>query len=350
MVLQFALGERAAFERTEARWLAIAERSGSAEYADAIGVMAERCYEYGRWDDALVYTDSVAEEIRPGWFGSMVPSFAYRVALRREQPELAARYLDATGFHAYDNESTSAERPPMDDMDMSDIRAMQAAARGDRDQELYWRRWWLTAPKWAQVDEWPYIMRLLWVALELDDPATVSAVLQICHQAPDTMPWRLATRCCRALIGDDTDELLALAEEYRLKGWTLVHVEVLEEAAVRLARAGDAEAARTTFAEVVGFYDGLGAGLDVRRVNARMRPYGIRTGPRSPHRRTSSGWAALTPAEQRVARLAAGGLSNPDIARQLYLSRNTIQSHVSSILAKLQIRSRGQLRDTVPAA
>jgi DNA-binding CsgD family transcriptional regulator len=235
-------------------------------------------------------------------------------------------------------------------MDLSDVRAMQAAARGDRDRELYWRRWWLTAPTWAQLDEWPYIVRLLCVALELDDVATVDAVLEICRRAPDNMPWRLATRCCRALVDDDADELLTLAEEYQLKGWTLVRVEVLEEAAVRLARAGSVDAARATFTEVIGFYDGLGASLDVRRVNARMRPYGIRTGPRSPHRRASSGWAALTPAEQRVAHLAAEGLSNPDIARQLYLSRNTIQSHVSSILAKLQLRSRGQLRDTVPAA
>jgi DNA-binding NarL/FixJ family response regulator len=90
--------------------------------------------------------------------------------------------------------------------------------------------------------------------------------------------------------------------------------------------------------------------MDVRRASARMRPYGIRHGPRSPHRRATTGWAALTPAEQRVAHLAATGLSNPDIARQLYLSRNTVQSHVSSILTKLQLRSRVQLRDAVPHA
>jgi DNA-binding CsgD family transcriptional regulator len=277
----------------------------------------------------------------------MAPSFAYRVALRREQPELATRYLTATGF---DDESTFAERPPIDDLDVCDIRAMQAGARGDRDEELRWRRRWLTAPGWAQIENWADIVRLLCVALELDDTATVTAVLDIFRQTPDTMPLRLATRCCRALVDDDVDELLALAEEYRLKGWSLTHAEILEEAAVRLARAGSVDKARTIFADVLGFYDGLGAGLDVRRINARMRPYGIRTGPRIQHRRASSGWAALTPAEQRVARLAADGLSNPDIARQLYLSRNTIQSHVSHILAKLQLRSRGQLRDTVPAA
>jgi DNA-binding NarL/FixJ family response regulator len=42
----------------------------------------------------------------------------------------------------------------------------------------------------------------------------------------------------------------------------------------------------------------------------------------------------------KIARLVAGGRSNPDIAADLFLSRNTVQTHVSRILAKLGARSR----------
>jgi DNA-binding NarL/FixJ family response regulator len=48
----------------------------------------------------------------------------------------------------------------------------------------------------------------------------------------------------------------------------------------------------------------------------------------------------LTPAERKIADKVAMGRSNPEIAAELFLSRRTVQSHVSNILAKLGARSR----------
>jgi DNA-binding CsgD family transcriptional regulator len=59
--------------------------------------------------------------------------------------------------------------------------------------------------------------------------------------------------------------------------------------------------------------------------------------------RPDAGWTALTPTEIRVAHLVAQGLSNPDIAAELFLSRNTVQTHVSHILAKLGAPSRVEI-------
>jgi DNA-binding CsgD family transcriptional regulator len=84
----------------------------------------------------------------------------------------------------------------------------------------------------------------------------------------------------------------------------------------------------------------LGAAWDVRRADSRLRPLGIRRGSRGPRRRPATGWHALTPTELRVAHLVAEGRSNPDIAAELALSRRTVQSHVSHILAKLGGHSR----------
>jgi DNA-binding CsgD family transcriptional regulator len=51
----------------------------------------------------------------------------------------------------------------------------------------------------------------------------------------------------------------------------------------------------------------------------------------------------LTVAERRVARQAAAGHTNAEIARRLHLSENTVETHLKRVFAKLEIRSRRQL-------
>lgn len=59
--------------------------------------------------------------------------------------------------------------------------------------------------------------------------------------------------------------------------------------------------------------------------------------------RAATGWAALTETERRVAILIAEGRSTPDIAATMFLSRRTVQTHVSRVLAKLELDSRVQI-------
>ena len=49
---------------------------------------------------------------------------------------------------------------------------------------------------------------------------------------------------------------------------------------------------------------------------------------------------ALTTREREVLRLVARGMNNRDIARELYISENTVKNHVRNILEKLQLHSR----------
>ncbi|HEY0718024.1 MAG TPA: helix-turn-helix transcriptional regulator, partial [Streptosporangiaceae bacterium] len=84
----------------------------------------------------------------------------------------------------------------------------------------------------------------------------------------------------------------------------------------------------------------LGAAWDAGRADRRLKQHGVRRGPNSIRRGPSHGWDALTPSERRVAELVAQGLSNPDIAAQLFLSRRTVQTHVTRILGKLGASSR----------
>jgi DNA-binding CsgD family transcriptional regulator len=66
----------------------------------------------------------------------------------------------------------------------------------------------------------------------------------------------------------------------------------------------------------------------------------VRRGPRSAHKHASTGWASLTPAELRIVSLVGQGISNADIAAELFLSRRTVHTHVSHILHKLGASSR----------
>lgn len=82
-----------------------------------------------------------------------------------------------------------------------------------------------------------------------------------------------------------------------------------------------------------------GVTTDLQVARQRLRELGVRTTAR----RSSSGHWGLTRRELEVARLAASGASNPEIATTLFLSRKTVERHVSAALAKIGARNRTEL-------
>ncbi len=83
-----------------------------------------------------------------------------------------------------------------------------------------------------------------------------------------------------------------------------------------------------------------GQPTEVERVLAASGVRRLEVGPLSIQGTHSAG---LTPAEQRVAALAAQGLSNKQIARHLSIAVHTVEVHLAHVYAKLAVRSRTQL-------
>jgi DNA-binding CsgD family transcriptional regulator len=83
-------------------------------------------------------------------------------------------------------------------------------------------------------------------------------------------------------------------------------------------------------------FDALGASMDADRAAALLRSLGIAGRP------GAKGVGTLTEREQEVLRLLGAGLSNPEIAARLYVSRKTASHHVSRILTKLDLRNRAE--------
>lgn len=78
-----------------------------------------------------------------------------------------------------------------------------------------------------------------------------------------------------------------------------------------------------------------------------LRALGVRTWRRGPKGQVHDGLAALSRREREIAGLVAAGASNLDIARSLFLSRKTVERHVSNILAKLDAKNRVELATRV---
>jgi DNA-binding CsgD family transcriptional regulator len=89
------------------------------------------------------------------------------------------------------------------------------------------------------------------------------------------------------------------------------------------------------------------AAIGMQAFTERARRELLATGE-TVRRRTAATCEQLTPQEAQIAGLARAGLSNPEIAAQLFLSPRTVEYHLAKVFTKLDISSRRQLRQALP--
>ena len=112
----------------------------------------------------------------------------------------------------------------------------------------------------------------------------------------------------------------------------------MAELGAALRRDGQRAAARDPLARALELAARCGARPLAARAREELRAAGAR--PRRPWR---TGVDALTPSELRVARLAAEGRSNREIAYELYVTLKAVEGHLARVYAKLGIEGRSQL-------
>ena len=120
----------------------------------------------------------------------------------------------------------------------------------------------------------------------------------------------------------------------------LEHARALADLGAALRRDGQAAAAREPLRAAIDLADRC---RDPRPSSRSRRTRLAATGARRRSRLRLSGVEALTPSEQRIARLAAEGRSNAEIAGSLFLTRKTIEMHLGNAYRKLDIASRADL-------
>lgn len=122
----------------------------------------------------------------------------------------------------------------------------------------------------------------------------------------------------------------------------LEHARTLVELGAALRRANRRVEAREPLLAGLDLADRCGAVRLAEHARTELRATGAR-----PRRAQLSGAAALTPAERRVAGLAADGMSNPEIAQALFVTINTVEGHLRHVYQKLSISSRTELPDVL---
>ncbi len=322
--------------------LVLAEQAGTPRLATARFALADLYYTFGQWDEAIAELDPAVGLPGPFYLPLLVHGMIALIAAHRQDWQTADDHLSNTPDWSGVRASVAANV-----YYVLLARALLAERAGGYGQ--------VSAILSAALDpdiaaEMPgrYILLspLARAAFEQADKATLAAVAAAAQQEAEKagLPVRDAVADhCRGLMTGDPGLVLAAADYFGAAGRAIDHGYALENAAVLSARRGDLTAARHALGAAVAAYQVLGAEWDIHRAGARLRPFGVRRRRSAYTERPVSGWAALTPTEMKVAGLVAGGRSNPDIAAELFLSRNTVQTHVSHILTKLGARSRVEI-------
>jgi DNA-binding CsgD family transcriptional regulator/tetratricopeptide (TPR) repeat protein len=197
----------------------------------------------------------------------------------------------------------------------------------------------------------PVAPTLVRLALRAGDRAranrVVAAIGDISRQTPGAATHAAAVLQSLGLIDNNADLLVEAADAFRPTPRLLARGSACEDAGRALIEQGASERGTEFLLEAFDMYSEMGALRDVDRVRRRLRAAGVHRRPRASVARATTGWDSLTPAELRVVELVSKGLTNRQIAEQLYLSPYTVGTHLKHVFTKLDVTSRTELAAVV---
>ena len=186
----------------------------------------------------------------------------------------------------------------------------------------------------------------LWALPHLAEAAALSgqldrlrAVVEVCGPIAATAGWpvlEVSLSYARALLAGDDDAFRA-ALAHISADWPFERARLQLAYGAWLRRHHRVADSRGQLRAAQQVFEGLGAEPWADRARQELRASGERP------RRARAAAGTLTPQELQIARLAASGLTNPEIAEQLFLATSTVSTHLHRVYAKLEVTGRKQL-------
>jgi DNA-binding CsgD family transcriptional regulator len=302
----------------------------------------------GRVDDAVAEAEASLDLIQTldMWFDSDTAFGVLAIAsIHRNDLDAARRYLTRSEPHR----ATYAHNP-IQTLETAD--ALLASATGDAARvetmlaEVVDRSEALTQSLAIEPTQAAQLVRLALSVGDRDRAATVDTTASaIADQNPSAPMYGACALHTRGLINRDTAILIDAAEQLRHSPRQLAVAGAFEDAAGALLREDKRDDSVAFLVSSLEAWEHAGAPRDETRVRAQLRELGVHRRARiaGAKVRPVTGWDSLTVAENRVARLAAQGRTNRQIAEQLYLSPYTVATHLKHIFTKLDVTSRVEL-------
>jgi DNA-binding CsgD family transcriptional regulator len=220
------------------------------------------------------------------------------------------------------------------------------AAEGDRQgaYDLLLRCWRFDAARECRFYHRclaPDLVRLALALGHRDVAAEVASVVAAgVALAPEVPTVRSLALRCQGLVGGDAGPVIEAVTFARRAPLLIEHAGACEDAARLLAQGGRRDEAAALLAEALERYEQAGADAWAGRVRAHLRALGVRPGTRGPRHRPAGGWESLTASERAVSLLVAEGLTNGAVARRLFISPHTVNTHLRHVFAKLGVPNR----------
>jgi DNA-binding CsgD family transcriptional regulator len=323
---------------------ALEEEFGSAWWlSETLMADAQACFALGEWDDAvprLVASGDAAREKDHPLMESQ--SLAHRAIIATAMGDLGAARDLLSRIDRPGDEGELGYNAGV----VATARATLALAEGDQEGAFdtlleCWRFLDGRGDRFYDRCIAPDLVRLALALGHREVAVEVAGVVEAgVALAPEVPTVRSVALRCRGMVDHDVEPLIEAVAIARETSLLIEHAGACEDAARVLASVGRSDEAVALLEEALGRHEGAGAEACAGRLRADMRALGAHPGRRGSRSRQTTGWDSLTDTERAVSQLVAEGLTNAAVARRLYMSPHTVNTHLRHIFVKLAVPNR----------